>query len=226
MEEIESKREWQDHPLFEIREHSGEFIMWHSATTTVVKAVPDSGYVFDVEVSGSGGRLFFNDMRLNPLPEQPYVPSGYDIRPTAVTDMVGAESGTALEAGDIQVWFNRVGDGQSLAFKFLDDELEPLDPALFNATDWDNLVHGFDREMSATMVKYNVAYPIPLVQVPTKWTTEDGERATVTFAFDRIGFGGVQRRSSMKLDFQLFEAGEWEIVFYFAKERPLFGETP
>jgi hypothetical protein len=44
----------------------------------MIKAQPDSGYVFDVEMSNSGGRKYFQNMRLMPLRERPYEPSNLD----------------------------------------------------------------------------------------------------------------------------------------------------
>lgn len=55
LEEIEKKRAIEAHQLFEIRKNSGQFMMWSKADSRFVKAQPDSGYVFDVEVSNSGG---------------------------------------------------------------------------------------------------------------------------------------------------------------------------
>lgn len=231
--EIEAKRTWEDHPLFEIREHSGEFIMWATATSSIVKAMPDSGYVFDVEVSNSGGKKYFNEMLLQPFRERKYEPnnansitgnaSSEDLRPTSVTNIIGEETGLSLSGGDISITFNQISRAEnSLRFKFLDPQNQPINPEKFNLTNWENLIHGFDMKKENEHVKYQVAYPIPLVSIPTSYTNVQGNQAAISFKYFRIGFGGMREESKIDFNFQIFEAGEWEMIIQFTKESPKF----
>lgn len=231
--EIEEKRKWEDHPLFEIREHSGEFIMWHAATSSIVNVMPDSGYVFDVEVSNSGGRKYFTGLQLQPYRERNYEPNNADpvtgnapsdiLRPIGMADVVGDSTGIALSSNDIAIMFNRVSaDGNSLTIKFLDPMNEPIDPSLFNLTDWERLVHGFNMQKTETYLKYDVAYPIPLVQIPTAYTNTQGTQAVVSFKYDRLGIGNTRVVSNIDFGFQIFQAGDWEMVVSFTNESPKF----
>jgi len=233
IEEIEAKRHWENHPLFEVREHSGEFIMWHTATASIVKAMPDSGYVFDIEVSNSGGRKYFTDMQLQPLRERNYEPNNADaitgnapsdiLRPTSINNIVGDSTGILLGIGDISITFNPVSaEGNSLTFKFLDPQNEPIDPNKFNLTKWDKLIHGFNMEKTTSYVKYDVAYPIPLVPIVTPYTNAQGTQAAVSFQYDRVGFGGIRQVSNIDFNFQIFKAGQWEMIIAFTKESPEF----
>jgi hypothetical protein len=232
LQEIESKRTTEQHTLFEIGEHSGEFIMWAEAKSNIVKALPDSGYVFDVEVANNGGRKYFNNLVLQPQRELPYEPNrinpltganiGGNITPSAMAGIVGEKSGQPLSPNDITILFNKVGEGNSLSFKFLDTLLKPIDPAKFKLTNWAKLVHGFNMKMSSTSVKYDVAYPIPLVQIPTPYTNASGSRAKISFSYDRIGFGGFRVAADLGLDFAIYEKGDWEIIIWFNKDNPRF----
>ena len=40
--------------------------------------------------------------------------------------------------------------------------------------------------MGADYVKYDVVYPMPLVQVPSKYTNSEGNLLKLRFAYDRI----------------------------------------
>ncbi len=230
--EIENKRVLEQHSLFEVSEHSGEFIMWAEANSNLVKSLPDSGYVFDVEVSNSGGRKYFNNLVLQPKRELPYEPNRINqstgantsgtISPSSMFNIIGERTDLPLGGNDITVLFNKVGNGNSLTFKFLDTLLKPIDPAKFKLTNWSKLVHGFNMKMDGTSVKYDVAYPIPLVALPTSYTSADGTRARVSFSYDRIGFGGFRVLSALSLDFAIYEKGDWEIIFWFNKDNPKF----
>lgn len=226
IEEIEAKRELSNRPILEIGEHSGEIIFWNSATDDNVKVDPDSGYVFDVEVTSTGGRKFFRDMVLRPQRAEPYDPylANGNIFVTSI-DILGDSTLRLLEAGDVKVWLNRRGAGNSLTFKFLNPDLSPIDTRKFNDTDWDNLVHGFNKRVSDdySSVTYDVSYPIPLVRtIPTKYTNTSGSHAHVEFAFNRVTGANAQNRHAMTLDFAIFEEGEWDVIFYFQNEAPSF----
>lgn len=230
--EIENKRVKEDHALFEIGLHSGEFTMWAEANSNLVKAFPDSGYVFDVEVSNSGGRKYFNNLILQPKREMPYEPNRINqvtgaitngvITPTSMSDMYGERTGLPLSAADVTVLFNKVGNGNSLTFKFLDTLLKPIDPSKFKLTNWSKLIHGFNMNINLTAVKYDVAYPIPLAPLTTPYTNFDGSRARVAFAYDRLGFNALRVDGRLTLDFAIYEKGDWEIIFWFKKDNPKF----
>ena len=232
IEEIEAKRTVEYHPLFEIRPHSGDFFMWASANSNMIKAQPDSGYVFDVEMSNSGGRRYFQNLRVMPLRERPYEPSNLDpvtgqgtsisVNPTGVF-IKGERDGQPLNTrDDVQVLFQKVGVGNSLTFKFIDTLSNVIDPNKFADTDWENLVHGFNMVKTNTEVKYQTAYPIPLTSYPTKYTTQSGEQARVVFRFNRIGFGNVLEKNYLAFNFNIYQPGDWIITFWFKRDKPRF----
>ena len=55
IEEIEAKREIEYRTLFQVKKHSGEFMMWSNAESSFVQCAPSDGYIFDVLVKNSGG---------------------------------------------------------------------------------------------------------------------------------------------------------------------------
>jgi hypothetical protein len=232
--EIEAKRVIENHQLFEIRQHSGQFVMWAKANSSFVKAQPDSGYVFDVEVSNSGGRKYFKDFRLRPFKERAFEPSKINATNGQSTDLGivpnfsnirGERTGRFLSASqsDILVLFNKKSDvGNSLTFKFVDTLFNPINPDKFNTTQWPTLVHGFDMVKDSEKVTYKVAYPIPLANYATKYTIGSGLQARSTFRYERQGFGNVKEIALLSLDYAIFEKGDWEIIFWFRTERPKF----
>ncbi|GAB3929091.1 DUF5007 domain-containing protein [Mucilaginibacter myungsuensis] len=126
-------------------------------------------------------------------------------------------------------------NGHTLRFKFLNRDSLPINPGKFNQTKWIQQVHGFNAAgtalgytQTAEYVEYNVAYPIPLARIPTKYTTggptnySGGDRAHVEFSYSRIGFGNVRETATLSQDFKIFEKGNWEIVFHFKTVNPKF----
>ncbi|WEK19545.1 MAG: DUF5007 domain-containing protein [Candidatus Pedobacter colombiensis] len=230
--EIEAKRTIEKHPLFEIREHSGEFIMWAAANDRILKSLPDSGYTFDVEVTNNGGRRYFNNMKLQPYKERAFEPNSKDpitgvdlnrqITPTSVVNMVGERTNILLSPGDMNVYMRKVGEGNSLTFRFQDSVFNAINPNKFNLTKWNTLVHGFDMEKTNTYVRYKVAYPIPLVSIPTQYTSLDGRQASVGFAYERLGFGGIKEIGGFTFNFNIYQQGDWEIIFWFNRDNPRF----
>lgn len=231
--EIEEKRAVENHPAFEIREHSGQFLMWANSKSDNIKTQPDSGYVFDVEMSNKGGRRYFRDMKLRPLRERPFEPSNLDpltglaqkvaIRPNFVVQMRGEKTSRFLSSGDVEVFFNKVSsEKKSLTFKFVDSLYRPIDPNKFALTDWNNLVHGFNMQKTSEYVRYDVAYPVPLIAYATKYTNPQGDKSRVIFRYERLAFGGFRESGYLGLDFSIFEIGEWEITFRFSGESPKF----
>lgn len=232
--EIEAKRTIENHQLFEIRQHSGQFVMWAKANSSFVRAQPDSGYVFDVEVSNSGGRKYFKDFKLRPFKERAFEPSTINEtngQSTAVggsanlSNIRGERTGRFLfsNQSDVVVLFNKKSDaGNSLTFKFVDTLFNPINPDKFNTTQWPTLVHGFDMVKDNEKVTYKVAYPIPLAVYPTKYTIGNGIQARSTFRYERQGFGNVKELAQISLDYAIYEKGDWEIIIWFKTERPKF----
>lgn len=232
--EIEGKRKTEYRQVFEIRQHSGQFLMWDVANSDFVKVQADSGYVFDVEMSNSGGKRFFKDMRLKPFRERPYEPSNLDpltgqstketVNPSVITNIRGERTRRLLGSNDIQVIFREVegGKGNSVSFRFVDTLFQTIDPNKFATTEWAGVLHGFDMVKTPEKVTYTVAYPIPLSNFPTRYTTQSGNQASSVFKFERIGSSSTLEKSALGLNFNIFQKGDWEIIFWFKTERPKF----
>lgn len=220
--EIQAKRDTVLRPLWEIAQHSGNLTMHSASSSTVLKSYPDSGYYFDVEVSSNGGRRFFKDMQLIPLKEQPYAPlveNGF-LYPDMTLNLLGDSTRTPIAP---RIWFYKKGEGSSLSFKFLGPDLQPIKLSKFNNTEWDNLVHGFSKTFASdsTSVRYDVAYPIPLVPtLKTQWASAG--KASIRFGYTRIAAGGLRDISALMFNFSIYEKGDWEIIFFFPDEKPLF----
>lgn len=202
---------------------------------------------FDLKVSNSGGEIILKDFRVRPWRERPYEPSNdinhYTgavardprdpanpfkrdfIRPR-LSNVIGENTDRALitndERKDVVVYIRPVegGSGNKLRFKFLRTDSTEMDPALFNETRWDKLVHGFNMVKTSEYVEYDVAYPIPLVNIPTEYT--NGSSAKVNFSYARRAFGGGVTTATFGLDFRIFQPGHWEIVFHFRTDNPKF----
>lgn len=202
---------------------------------------------FDLKISNSGGSMLLNDFQVLPWLEQPYSPYN-DVNPYTgkpapdprdpknpnkrdyirprLENVIGAESNRPLESNDekkdVVVYIRPFegGNGTNLRFVFLDKEGKTMNPAQFNETRWEELVHGFNRVTTSDYVQYDVAYPIPLVDVKTPFSS--GGNANVNFSYSRKGYGGTVAVSSFGLDFRIFKPGDWEIVFHFRNENPKF----
>lgn len=231
--EIAAKRSTEYRRVFEIREHSGQFLMWAKANSNFVKVQADSGYVFDVEVKNSGGLRYFKGFRLQPFRERPYEPSPLNpvtgqtlsigVSPSMVQNIKGARTGNYMSGGDVLVQFKKNNaPGNSVSFKFVDSLQQVIDPNKFATTDWPNLLHGFNMVKNTDSVKFDVAYPIPLVNYPTKYTTSNGSQAKVVFRYERMGYGSTLEKAMLGLNFNIFEEGNWTILFWFRNESPKF----
>ncbi len=231
--EIEAKRKIENRPLFEIREHSGQFLMWSAARSPDVKTQPDSGYVFDVEMSNSGGRRYFRDFKLMPLKERAFEPSVQNpvtglaqyigLTPSSINNIRGARTGRYMSFNDVTVLFRKTeGSGNSLTFKFVDSLFHPINPTAFNLTKWDKLVHGFNLVKTNELLKYDVAFPIPLINYRTDYTNINGDKAHAVFRYERQGFGNIREEAYLYLDFAIYEHGNWEITVWFTGESPKF----
>lgn len=204
---------------------------------------------FDLKVSNSGGEMLIKDFQIRPWREQPYSPFT-DINPytgelapdpsdpnnprkrdfirPSLSNVIGVESNQMLhsndEKKDVVVYIRPFegGSGKNLRFVFLDKDSVAMNPALFNETKWETLVHGFNMIMTQEFVQYDVAYPIPLVDIRTEYAS--GGNANVNFSYSRKGYGGNLTFGSIGLDFKIFRPGDWEIVFHFRSENPKFDD--
>lgn len=236
LQEIEEKRVFENRPLFEVRKHSGDVVLWAEARSAFIAAQPDSGYVFDIELQNTGGRRYFRNMRLKPYRERAFEPTTINavtgqsvnnrLSPSIVSGITGAKTNERIGGGDVHVFIRRAATpttgGNTLKFIFLDTLFKPMNPQLFDETQWDNLVHGFNKTFTDTSVVYNMAYPIPATELPTRYTTVDGTRAVVEFKFSRLAFGGLRQEGIIGLNFAIYEKGDWEIVFAFVRDNPKF----
>lgn len=234
--EIDAKRKTEYRPLLEILEHSGNINFWgESAHSAFVKAQPDSGYVFDVEVANSGGVRYLRNFKLKPFRERAYEPTiidpvtGSSPLPyfyAGVLNMIGAKTGRPLGPADVRVYFNKVENngkvGKTLTVSFLDSLNNPIDPKMFNSTDWAKQIHGFNQRIVDKKVVYDVAYPIPLAPVRTDYTSIDGKLANLVISYQRKGIFGYLETCAFYTPFAIYEEGDWEIQFRFPHEAPKF----
>lgn len=209
---------------------------------------------FDVKVKNSGGTRIIKNLSIIPWREVPYFPADdinrFSGKPNTTTPngntlvhnyptifgMIGEGTNVELEAngggqrGVVYTYIRKVpgGSGNSLRFKFLNKDSVAIDPAKFNETKWDQLVHGFNMEKTKEYVKFDVAYPIPVARIPTRFTsggvssTFGGSTAHVEFVYSRIGFGSQREQGAIIQDFAIYEKGDWEVVFHFKTVNPKF----
>ncbi len=204
---------------------------------------------FDVKVKNTGGERLIRDFQIRPFRERPYEPSNdfnaYTglpapdpkfpldknlrdyIRPY-LNNVIGATSNLNLVSNndkkDAIVYIRPLtsgGNGHSLRIVVLGKDSLPIDPKFFNETVWDKMIHGFNIQKTDQYVQYDVAYPIPLVEIPTSYA-RGGSRAKAELSYSRIGFGGARTVANFGVDFAIYKAGDWEIVFYFKNENPKF----
>ncbi len=209
---------------------------------------PQDTRFFDLRLTNTGGTTVIRDFEVRPFRERPYEPSEdfniysgkpaphpkrpYDttsrnyIRPF-LNGVIGDVSEKNLESNDdkndVVVYIRPFtgGNGHSLRFKFLNTDSIPMRPSLFNETKWADIVHGFNMQKNDEYVQYDVAYPIPLVNIVTKYAP-GGSRDHAEFAYSRVGFGGERVVARFGIDFAIYQPGDWEIVFHFKKENPKF----
>jgi hypothetical protein len=242
LEEIEKKRVWSEKNFFEIRSGSGDFIFWN-ASSEQIRTYPDSGYVFDVKIVNKGNERIIKDFWIRPLKEISYDPYEYNvytrerkletrqspdgksyrvpytIHPSYLQNMYYTKDSLFTDTL-VSVYIQKTGvKGHSLTFKFVDQYFNPINPAKFGQTKWDELVHGFDRKQTATEVTYQVAYPIPLTSLRTDYAANG--KARINFGYSRKGFAGRRVDASFGLDFAIYEPGDWTIMFFFRRD-PLF----
>lgn len=239
LSEIENKRTYENRSLLQVRAYSGEVVLWANALSSFVDCNPSEGYIFDVKAENSGGYKYYTGMKLIPEREMDYEPNPADsetgfiendyVHPVEIKNIYAEGSSSfynMLDVEDVRIYFQRDADNTSkehtLTFRFLDKNYKPIDPKRFNQTKWDKLVHGFDMDLTDEYVRYKVAYPIPLSNIPTEYTTKEGEQAHTVFAYDRIGRNGRRISSHISFDFSIFKEGHWEILFVFTGGTPEF----
>lgn len=232
--EIEAKRRNANKPFFEVRRGSGDFIFWKTDSTRI-RTYPDEGYLFDIKVQNTGNSRTFSNMKLTPLKEMPYEPYEYDaytrerktegrinaagenytapfsIHPKLENVLIARD--TAMHDSLTSVRFIRTGNGNSLTFIFLDQDSMSIDPLKFNITKWDELVHGFNRTYTKHAMKYDVAYPIPLTNLDTKYAKSG--QANLEFGYSRVLGANTRVDAKFRLNFSIYEPGDWQIVFRF-----------
>lgn len=203
---------------------------------------------FDLKVQNSGGTQIIKDFQFIPWREIPYYPAT-DINPytggkapdpqrpkdttrqdyiipSFLSNVIGERTQLPLVNNNIQkdvVVYIRPfsgGKGNSLRFKFMGTDGKFINPAKFNETRWDFLVHGFNKVMTTEYVQYDVAYPIPLTPYRTDFSDSGG--AHVSFSYSRLGFGGGRTVGQFGLNFAIYKKGDWEIVFHFRNQNPKF----
>lgn len=251
--EIEAKRRTEERPMLEVRP-SGDILLWNSATSDILTprdsvVFPQDIRYFDVKLSNSGGGTVIKDLSIIPSIERPYFPEE-DINPITgepnvdpatrklkynypvISGMRGETTNQPFDAngrgGVVYTYIRKFegGNGNSLRFKFLNTDSVAIDPAKFDETKWDQVVHGFNMQMTPEYVQYDVAYPIPLAAIPTRFTVGgvngDGTLASAVFSYSRVGFGGFREVGSLTQNFRIYEKGDWEIVFHFKTVNPKF----
>lgn len=208
---------------------------------------PQDTRFFDLKVSNSGGSTLIKDFEVRVYRERPYEPSNdmnyftgkpapdprfpnsrfyrdY-IRPY-LNNVVGEKTNKNLVSNndlkDVVVYIRPFsgGNGHKLRIKVLDKDSVAIDPAKFNRTKWDQMLHGFNMEKTSEYVQYDMAYPIPLTTESNFYSS--GGRAHVKLEYTRTGFGGFRADADFGIDFAIYREGDWEIVFHFKNDNPKF----
>ena len=249
--EINAKRGTEYRRLFDVIKHSGEIVMWSEANSEILRCQPDSGYVFNMKVSNSGGYKIIKRMRLRPKREVDFEPSIYDSETgLAIAEYVSPETSTMLyeekqssssgshtsisymiEPEDIHIYFrenkDRQEDNTTLSISFYGPSWERIDPRRFNETNWNNLFQaGFLKHVDDKEVFYDMAYPLPLFTGSSIYTDSKGEKASVKFTTSYMyGISSTyRRRTSFVFDFAIYKEAHWEILVHFAKGKPRLGD--
>ncbi len=235
-EEIEAKRKIEYRPILEVRENNGNITFWNSGSSDFIDVYPLRGYLFDIEYSNTGGRKYFNNVRLKPRRERPFEPSNLNdesgttnqpfIKPTLIQNLEGVNTGKAITNIQVYLLKNPViaGKKTTLTVSVLDSMGNVLDiKQKFKDTNFEKLVHGFSPRFEGGKVIYDVLYPIPLIVKPTAYTNSQGDRSKLELKFNRMSFSGELIEALLKLDFAIYEEGNWEIQFWIKDETPNFG---
>lgn len=256
--EIDAKRKIEERPMLEVRPSGDIILWPSATSEVFKPrdsvTYPQDIRYFDVKVKNSGGTRIIKNLSVIPYREIPYFPAE-DINKFTGKPNTTTPNGTALQhnypnisgmkgegtnddlfanggglKGVVYTYIRKVpgGTGNSLRFKFLNKDSVAINPAKFNETKWDQLVHGFNMERTSEYVKFDVAYPIPVARIPTRFTaggitnTLGGSTAYVEFVYSRRGFGGAREQGVISQQFAIYEKGDWEIVFHFKTVNPKF----
>lgn len=254
IDEINAKRKIEYRRLFDIRKHSGEMIMWAEANSSVVRCQPDSGYVFDVMVSNSGGYKYTKSMRLMPKREVDFEPTIYDSETgLAVAEYVTPTKGIMrterksqfsngvsyplIDLDGIHIYFredkNNKEEGSTLKLSFYNPDWTPINPKAFNETNWEKLFQaGFLRKeggLTDEYVLYDMAYPLPLFNEVNAYTDSNGEKAHISLVSSFVrksSYTGTsyRYRNYFDFDFAIYKEAHWELLFHFSEDKPKLGE--
>lgn len=202
---------------------------------------------FDLKLSNSGGIRYIKDFQLIPWRELDYEPTDLNpytgevapdplspndprkrayIVPILMYNMMGENTNIYLvnndQKKDVVIYIRQFegNAGNKLRIKFLDKDEQPIHPAEFNETRWDEMFHGFNRKITAEYVEYDVLYPIPLTNNKTPYGS--GGWANLDIKYSRLGWGGTREIAGMTFNFKIFKKGNWEIVFHFRNDNPKF----
>ncbi|WP_462093159.1 DUF5007 domain-containing protein [Sphingobacterium hungaricum] len=234
LEEIESKRKIEYRPILDIQQKNGDIIFWNAGNSSFIKTLPDEGYLFDVEISNSGGRRYSRNLKLMPRKERDYEPSQYDditglaksafLRPNSLINIYGERTGFITYDVRVYIFQNDkiTSPGNSLAISVLDSLGQTIDIQKFKDSNFKDLVHGFNHRFENGKVIYDVAYPMPLVSFPSRYTNSTGNMARMNLRYNRIGRGGYLQEALLSFDFAIYKEGHWEIQIRFNGESPKF----
>lgn len=234
IEEIEAKRSVEYRPMLDVQHNNGDITFWNTGSESFVLNVPNDGYLFDLEIQNSGGRRYVRDVAVRPFKERPYEPSQYDpssglatsafLRPS-YSNIYDSRDGT-MPVFDVRAYIFKQTDntapGNTFSISVVDSLGQTIDVRDFKDTDFDELIHGFNPRFQDGKVTYDVAYPMPLVALPTRYTDASGSRSRVTLRYNRIGFGGMLQEARLWMDLAIFEEGHWELQFRFNGGSPKF----
>jgi hypothetical protein len=163
--------------------------------------------------------------------------------PSGISNITGESTNQPVDdprdatKGIVYVYIRRFTtdpNGHRLRIKVLNTDSTAIDPVKFNTTKWVDQVHGFKADgtpgadITHEYVEYNVAYPIPLAVIPTKYTVNGvgnltgGDMAQINLTYSRVAFGDIIKTATITQNFQIWEKGDWEIVFHFKTVNPKF----
>lgn len=234
LEEIERKRKIEYHPMLDIQQKNGDIVFWNVGNSSYIQTLPSEGYLFDIEIANTGGRRYTRSLKLTPRKERDYEPSQYDdvtglatnayLRPLMLYNIFGERSNSPTT--DVRVYIfkdeEKTTPGNTLSISVLDSLGQTIDIQKFKDTDFQHLVHGFNHRFEDGKVTYDVAYPMPLINYPTRYTNVSGDRSRMLLRYNRIGAGGFLREAFIMFDFAIYREGHWEIQLRFNGETPNF----
>ena len=204
IEEINAKRGIEYRRLFDVRKHSGEIIMWGEANSGILRCQPDSGYVFNMEITNSGGHKTVKKMRLMPKREMDYEPSIYDSETgLAIAEYVSPETSR----------MRYQSSGSSFHYS-----IEPEDIHIY-------FRENKDKQDGTTSLTISFYDPLPLFAEKTQYTDSKGEKASVKFAASWLSKSGYRQTGFFVFDFAIYKEAHWEMLIHFPKGMPQLGEV-